>query len=287
MTETMGVLGARGFVGGQVIGQLRQRGDAPVAVSRKEPESEAEDWIRPGHPRDGIRTWISTAPIWVLPEYFDWLAACGIRRIVALSSTSRYTKSHSNNAHDSQVAARLAGGEAALERWAEGLGITCVILRPTLVYGEGLDRNVSDIARVIRRFRFFPVIGSGKGLRQPIHCADVASAAIAATQAAVPSGAFNIVGGETLDYRSMVERIFAAMDRPPLIPSLPKPMVAAAIAVVGLLPRYRHWTVSMAERMDEDMVFDGQPARLALGLSPRGFRPTMADLPADLINRPH
>ena len=41
-----------------------------------------------------IPVWICVAPIWILPEHFDLLLAYGARRIVVLSSTSRFTKKH-------------------------------------------------------------------------------------------------------------------------------------------------------------------------------------------------
>ncbi|MDE2387463.1 MAG: NAD(P)-dependent oxidoreductase, partial [Betaproteobacteria bacterium] len=39
-----------------------------------------------------IHTWLCVAPIWILPEYFGLLSAYNARRIIVLSSTSRFTK---------------------------------------------------------------------------------------------------------------------------------------------------------------------------------------------------
>ncbi len=59
-------------------------------------------------------------------------------------------------------------------------GVEWVILRPTLIYGHGRDKNITEIARFIRRFGFFPLLGKANGLRQPIHVEDVAEACFAA-----------------------------------------------------------------------------------------------------------
>jgi len=49
----------------------------------------------------------------------------------------------------------------------EELGIHWTVFRPTPVYGRGKNKNITLIARLIRRFRFFSLIGSGKGCASP------------------------------------------------------------------------------------------------------------------------
>jgi len=46
-----------------------------------------------------------------------------------------------------------------------------------------------------------------------------------------------------------------------------------------LLPRYRHWSVAMAERMNSDLVFDHSDAERDFGFSPRPFWLSLEDLP--------
>ncbi|MDI6746185.1 MAG: hypothetical protein QMD17_03475 [Rhodocyclaceae bacterium] len=89
-------------------------------------------------------------------------------------------------------------------------------LPPTLIYGLGRDKNIAEMARFIRRFGFFPVLGKATGLRQPIHTADVAGACLGALRA--PDAAnrdYNISGGETFAYRDMVARVFVAVGHAP------------------------------------------------------------------------
>ena len=67
--------------------------------------------------------WICLAPIWVLPDYFALLEACRVRRVVVLSSTSRFTKIDSGDVAENIVAARLIEGEAQVQAWAASRGI--------------------------------------------------------------------------------------------------------------------------------------------------------------------
>ena len=227
-----------------------------------------------------IPDWICVAPIWVLPDYFDLLEAHGARRVVVLSSTSRFTKDDSSDPEEQAVALRLAEAEAHVQAWAENRGVEWVILRPTLIYGLGRDKNIAEIARFIRRFGFFPVLGKAEGLRQPIHAGDVAGACVAALQApAAANHAYNISGGEALAYRDMVARVFAALGRPPRLLPVPLPAFRVAVALLRCLPRYRHWSAAMAKRMNRDLVFDHAEAAQDLDFRPRAFVLATGDLP--------
>jgi nucleoside-diphosphate-sugar epimerase len=240
-------------------------------------------WLAPGDKTpDGkaIACWISLAPIWVLPDYFDWLLACGARHVVALSSTSRFTKTDSSDPAEQALARRFADGEAALAAWAEAHGIGWTVLRPTLIYGEGRDKNISQVARLIRRFGFFPLLGAAQGLRQPVHLQDLAAACIAALeQPAALNHAFNLSGAEVLSYREMVERVFAALSMRPRFVRAPLWMFRLLVATMRMLPRFRNWSPAMVERMNRDMVFDHAEAVRDLGFAPRAFVLKREDLP--------
>ncbi len=224
--------------------------------------------------------WICVAPIWVLPDYFALLDAQGARRVVMLSSTSRFTKSDSIAPEEQDIALRLADAEARVQKWAESRGVEWVILRPTLIYGLGRDKNIAEIARFIRRFGFFPLFGKAGGLRQPIHAADVAGACLAALQTHCPANrAYNISGGETLSYRNMVARIFIALGRRPRLLTVPLWAFRLAVAILRRLPRYRQWTTAMAERMNRNLVFEHTEAEQDLGFKPRTFALSAEDLP--------
>lgn len=62
----------------------------------------------------------------------------------------------SSDTSEIKIAKKLEEGEANLRNWAERHEINWIILRPTLIYGYGQDRNVCEIARFIQRFHFSP-----------------------------------------------------------------------------------------------------------------------------------
>ena len=285
--SSVGVLGASSLAGACLL-PLLTRSDWHVTAYTRQPVGHAGDGVvwkqlslnHANTVEEVTPYWICVAPIWVLPDYFALLEASGVRRVVVLSSTSRFTKVGSGDTAEQATAAKLIDGETRLQAWAESRGIEWVILRPTLIYGIGRDKNISEIARFIRRFGFFPVLGEAKGLRQPIHAEDVAGACLAALQGSDGrSRSYNISGGETLTYREMVARIFTALGRRPRVLTVPLWAFRLAVTMLRRLPRYRQWSAAMAERMNRDLVFDHTDAARDLGFKPRAFELTAEDLP--------
>ncbi|MFA5322219.1 MAG: NAD(P)-dependent oxidoreductase [Smithella sp.] len=292
--KRVGVIGATSLIGEYLLPLLVDKGYEVVAFSRKEQhvKSSAEhiEWqllaglesVEISKREKQINYWISLAPIKALPEYFSLLLNYGAKYVVAVSSTSRFTKEESPDAAETKQARNLAENEDCLIAWAGKEKLTFTILRPTLVYGLGRDTNVSVIASFIRRFSFFCVFGKARGLRQPVHAQDVASACAEALSAeAAINQCYNISGGEIISYREMVNRIFSALEKKPRFVKFPLWLFRLAVFVLRIVPRYRQWSAAMAQRMNKDMVFDHTAASRDLNFSPRKFRLTRADLPGN------
>lgn len=268
------VLGASSLVGRYVLPEAEGRGLSALGLGRKAGTGIVVDLAAPElkDQLPDLSVVLCTASLWVLPQALEALAARGMKRLVAFSSTSRFTKVHSKDADERAVAERLRLAEEAVIKFCEARNIGWTLLRPTLIYAEGQDRNISRLAGLISRFGFLPIAGAGQGRRQPVHGQDLARAALdAAESSAAINQAYDLPGGETLTYRAMAERVFAGLDRKPLILSVPLPLWRFGLTLAApLLPGA---TSAMGERMAEDLVFDGGPAADDFGWSPRDFHP--------------
>lgn len=275
-----GIIGARSPVGRHVVRLLEADGWLVERYSRRDIAEHREPTSN--EPQQVIENWIYIAHIWTVPENFAFISSLGARRLVAISSTSRFTKTTSSVSDERELAERLARSESRVQELAEHSGIACTILRPTLIYGGGDDRNLSEIAAFIRKFQVFPLLGSAQGLRQPIHVEDVATACVKALARNGLEAAYNISGAEVLTYREMVAHVFRALGRQPRFVSLPRPVVRNCIRLARIIPRFRSVSLGMADRMENDMVFDHAESTRDFGFSPRRFNLTARDvLPAD------
>ncbi len=283
----VGILGATSFVGRCLVKLLNQSEKQVIAFSRQliTQSEEKVEWRQldsdnsPQSPIE-ISDWVVTAPISILPDYFNLLESCGAKRVVALSSTSRFTKENSTDNVELQAVSKLIDGELRLQNWAEERGIDWIILRPTLIYGIGLDRNLCNIMSFIQRWGFFPILGSGGGLRQPVYVEDVASVCRSALFSKVSRNqAYNISGAEVITYDEMVNRIFVALGKKPRIVYLPRWGFQLAFLLVFFVPRVRNWSMAMADRMSIDMAFDYSDAEIDFGYSPQSFFLRAEDIP--------
>ena len=283
--EVCGVIGATSLVGSALLPRLIDSKYTVAAFSRHKPESAlstlpvgAVIWNPKGIK---ISHWILLAPIWVLNEMLPMMEENGARKIVVLSTTSLYTKGDSDDKSEQELVKKIAEAETTLSAWADARGIDWIVLRPTLIYGFGVDKNISEIARIIKNYGLFPLLGKAQGLRQPVHADDVAWACQnVLIRSEIKNCAYNISGSEVLTYREMIGRVFSAMHRKKRLISIPRWAFQLALLVLNRFKRFQTWSVSMVDRMNQDMVFDHDEAAKDFGFKPRPFQLEERDLPS-------
>ena len=273
------VIGAAGLVGGHIVKRLHENGEAVFGLSRIErPEAAGVRWFRGDllQPEALSIPAFSTLYCTALAEHLVHALPClispALKRVIVVTSTSIVTKINSDVESERQSLRRYADAEIRVAEICEQHAIEWTILRPTLIYEEGRDGNVTRLANLIEKWGFIPLVGRGNGLRQPVHAEDVAIGAVdAASSAAAVNRTYAIPGGETLSYREMVGRIFDGLQRRRRIVHIPPIIWPAIFALFSRsLPNAN---VAMGLRMSTDMVFDGSIALRDFGWKPRHFRP--------------
>jgi nucleoside-diphosphate-sugar epimerase len=284
------VIGASGIVGGYIVDMLARSGARPNALSRIERHGNGVHWLKGdlANPAmlqiPNVETLYCTVEIGLLADALPHIVTPSLKRVVAFTSTSIATKSNSVIPEERELLQRLAKGELRLSAVCEQLGIDWTILRPTVIYAEGRDGNVSRLALLIQRLGFLPLMGKGAGLRQPVHAEDLAIGAIAAAASSASANKiYAVPGGEVISYREMVGRIFDALGKPRRIVSTSPVLWRWAFALAK--PFFPGANVAMGDRMSKDMVFDPGPAIADFGWAPRGFHPAFPERRG--LGKPH
>ena len=229
----------------------------------------ARNWIAP----EGAVV-ISLIPLWLLVQFLPRFM--GVKSIIALGSTSLFSKAGSVSAKERKIAADLEQAEGLVREWCKRSLVHGTLLRPTMIYDGHSDKNIARMVGFIRRFHCLPLAAPAKGLRQPIHADDVARAVVQAiNNEGVYDKALNIAGGEVLSYRAMAERVFAAMGVKRRLVMLPTEWLMRAFngaEKIGIL-RERSFGSAIFQRMNEDLVFDVEEGLRLLNYQPRKFEP--------------
>jgi nucleoside-diphosphate-sugar epimerase len=272
------ILGATGLVGGYIVQHLLRAGGHPLALSRSPQSKPGVDWFcgdleQPETLKfPPFATLYCTADATLLPAALPHLFHPSLTRAIVFSSTSVLTKLDSEVVAEREKLQALADAEKEIAAACEQHNVGWTILRPTLIYAEGRDTNITPLSRLIRRFGFMPLVGGATGLRQPVHAEDLAIGAIAAAaSSAAVNKVYSLPGGETMAYREMIGRIFDGLRLPRRTVAVPALLWRASFVLAK--PLFPGANVAMGTRMMKDMAFDAAPATSDFGWNPRAFRP--------------
>lgn len=276
------VTGASSQIGYFLIPRLLAESYQVIAVSRKS----APEYFSKLQQQDSL-TWASAQSLQsLLAQSSFTLLSCGPlallqnilqdldpQRIIALSSASIYFKQDSADTEEKQLMAAIIAAENYLNLLAKNKQLELTILRPTLVYGCGLDKNLTRAANLIKRLGFLPIAAKAEGLRQPVHAEDIAVLIInLLSRSSLPVGSWSLAGGSCLSYRQMMVAVFKALGKRPRLLPLPAWLLAICSKIIlGISP-------AMIHRQNQNLNLDDLPARQQLGWKPRKFRLLLAEL---------
>lgn len=269
------VTGASSQIGVFLLPLLVEAGFEVTAVSRAAPAEAVRvaggvSWISPATDPKPSRYLVSCGPLSLALQFVE--RGVPLEKVVAFGTTSTLSKSDSPDRGERETIAAIAEAETRLKARCRERGLDLVLVRPTLVYGCGLDENLSRLLRFGERRGFIPVSTHSDGLRQPVHGQDLAGLALRAL--GTETGSLlegSACGGSTLAYREMVEKAARCGQR--RIRVLPVPTWLLK-SVVRLAPGANP---AMIERQARDLVFDDSDFRKRLDWKPRPFEPTPTD----------
>ncbi len=275
------VIGGSGQIGRFLIPQLLETGHEVLALSRVSRTSTRPglEWLRgdvfsvmPALP--ALDMIFSLGP---LNGFAEWLAAAKLQgkpRIVAFGSMSALSKRDSPDPAERALAETLQGAERALAGAAASADLAWTLLRPTLIYGAGLDRSLTPLAHLGARWHVFPNLRGASGLRQPVHAEDLASVCRSAvlTDAAI-GRSFDLGGGERLAFATMLDRVRHSLATWTLPVPVARVALGFGLALAARSGLRRGLGPQIVARLDKDLLADDGPVRGVLGWSPRRFQP--------------
>jgi hypothetical protein len=280
------VLGGSGAVGRYLLRRLAEQDCRADVLGRARPPAWSGGWPTLRWLRGDLAGLsVSSQPTLLLgagplDRLADWLPCTPIgtgSRIVALSSMSAVWKVDSPNPAERRLARRLLDSEQALSVHCAAQAIELLLLRPTLIYGAGIDRSLSPLLRYARRRRLLPWPRRARGRRQPVHADDVAAALLAAARCArLPPGPLALPGASCLHYDQLIDRLLGCLA--PGCRRLPLPLPIADAWLRRLAGSEGRAAAFAAQvwRASRDQLADADGWQ-ALSLSARQFMPAEDD----------
>lgn len=279
-TTKLLLTGADSQIGLGLRAQLADRTFPITAISRHKNGSSDEPitWIRSDLEQPNLSlagysfdVLVHMAALWLLPDHLPALAGAGVKRIIAFGSTSTTAKKAIASPSERAIVRRLELAEEKVRQDSEAFGMTVSIFKPTLIYGRGLDQNISQAARMIARLGWFPLSLGARGLRQPLHADDIAPVILNAVDASdkILKPSYYLAGAETLAYDEMIGRLFDVQGLRRR--RVPVPGLSGLLGLAGMVFGRSAMAAAVARRMRQDQVFDYTDAARDLGFRPRAF----------------
>ena len=272
--------GATGLLGGALTETLLELGhDTRCLVREDSPNArrldpakveivrgDASDEESLARAASGADAVIHAAGIEHAPRVVAALQRAGVERLVAVSSTS---------AHSCYEA--RSGPKLAMEEVVKRSGLDWTIVRPSMIYGSELDKNIHRLLRFLERSPVFVVFGSGENLWQPVYHEDLARG-VAATlgHAGSPGQTYDLPGAAPLSYRELVETAARALGREVRILRLPLEPVRLGLRLAESARLPLPVESEQVLRLREDKAYPYEKARGELGYNPRGFEEGVA-----------
>jgi uncharacterized protein YbjT (DUF2867 family) len=267
--------GATGLLGGALLGLLlAEDHEVRCLVREGSPRASRLDQRRielaRGDARDagalsralsGTEALLHVAGIEYSSAVLEAAHRAGSSRLVVVGSTS----AHSAYSFRSNPKLRM-------EELVRGSGLAYTIVRPSMIYGSEVDKNVHRLLRFLDRSPVFPMFGSGENLWQPVYHEDCARGVYEAlVRASAVGQSYDLPGAEPLTYLEMVETAAGALGRKPRIVRLPLEPVRRLLAAAEALQLPFPIKSEQVLRLREDKAYPYDKARRELGYAPRPF----------------
>jgi len=274
------VTGGTGLLGGALLGLLLAEGhEVRCLVRAQSPRASRLDKLRitivRGDAGDeqalsqaltGVDALLHVAGIEYAPQVVEAARRAEVERLVMVGSTSAHS------AYEFR-----SGPKLRMEELVRESGLDYTIVRPSMIYGSELDKNMHRLLRFLDRSPFFPMFGSGENLWQPVYHEDCARGVYEAlVRPAAVGRDYDLPGAEPLTYLELVRTAAGALGRKPRIVRLPLEAVRRSLSAAERLRLPLPIKSEQVLRIREDKAYSYDRAREDLDYAPRTFREGIA-----------
>lgn len=151
--------------------------------------------------------------------------------------------------------------------------ISLTILRPTMIYGDMCDHNMSKFIKMINNLPFFPLVNGGKSLIQPVNARDLGKAYydVLMNPQITANKQYNLSGNKPISIKEALTIISKKLNKNTIFIPVP---INISVFIAYMLKGMTLGKLDIVEkilRMGEDRVYSHELAKKDFNYNPMSF----------------
>ena len=213
-----------------------------------------------------VDTLVHIASIYFSEKLVQAAIKCKVRRLILVHTTSIYSKYKAAGEIYREIDEKVYG-------LCEENGIILTVCRPTMIYGNTSDKNVSVFVKMVDKFPIMPVVNGARYDLQPVHYEDLAKAylAILLNEEKTANKDYVLSGGSVIELREMLEVIGKNLGKKVRFISCPFAIAYLGAWVLYYLTFKKKDYREKVQRLCEPRAYPHDDAKNDFGYSPVSF----------------
>lgn len=188
---------------------------------------------------------------------------CGVKRFILVHTTGIYSKYKAASQDYIEI-------EKKILPMMKEMNIT--ILRPTMIFGDMCDYNISKFIKFVDKLPVLPVVAGGKAKIQPVNARDLAKALYMVLEKEQTRGkAYDVSGATVITIKELYKNIANCLNKRRIILSVPMGICVAGAKVIRLFTCGKYNLEEKVLRMGEDRNYSHKEATNDFGYEPEEF----------------
>jgi nucleoside-diphosphate-sugar epimerase len=154
-----------------------------------------------------------------------------------------------------------------------GTQLNITILRPTMIYGDMCDQNMSKFIKMVYKLRLFPVVNHGNGLIQPVNARDLGKAyyQVLVMPESIRRKEYILSGERPIELIKALRTISDCLNRRTVFISFPLQSGVLLARILKAVTLGKVDYIEKVQRMGENRSFPHDDAKNDFGYNPRTF----------------
>lgn len=189
-----------------------------------------------------------------------------VTRMISVHTTGVFSSYKAAAAEYKEIESRLAGMIA-------NSTLKLTILRPTMIYGDLSDHNMSKFIKLVDRLRIFPLVNQGESLIQPVNARDLGKAYFQILTMPIEriKAEYILSGEKPIQLIDALKTISDCLHKKTVFISFPIGVGIFLARTLKFLSLGKVDYIEKVQRMGEDRSFCHKDAQLDFGYSPMAF----------------